>query len=120
VVLRCLIVDDNARFLDAARGVLEREGVRVIGVATTSAEALALAGDLRPDVVLVDVNLGDENGIDLARRLAPPVILISTYTEGDIGELAARTPAVGFLSKSHLSGQAIADLLAPGKPSILE
>jgi two-component system nitrate/nitrite response regulator NarL len=120
VVLRCLIVDDNRPFLDAASDVLSREGVAVVGVAATSAEALALADRLRPDVVLVDINLGDENGLDLARRLVPPVILISTYTEGDVGELAASSPAVGFLSKSLLSGRAIADLLAPGKPSILE
>jgi CheY-like chemotaxis protein len=118
VALRCLIVDDNSRFLSAATDLLEREGIAVVGVAATSAEALARSQELQPDVVLVDIDLGEENGFDLAVRLAngggsgsPPVILISTYTEGDVDELVAASPAIGFLSKSKISRQAIADLL---------
>jgi Response regulator receiver domain len=69
--LRCLIVDDNASFLDAAAGLLEREGMAIAGVAS-AAEALRKAGELRPDIVLVDIMLGRESGIDLAHRLARP------------------------------------------------
>jgi DNA-binding NarL/FixJ family response regulator len=120
VALRCLIVDDNARFLEVVREVLQREGITVVGLAATTAEAIALVGDLRPDVVLVDIGLGEESGLDLTHLLAnaadgppPAVILISTYAEGDVGELVAASPAIGFLSKSHISGQAISDLLMP-------
>ena len=118
MALRCLIVDDNGRFLDAARDLLEQEGITVVGVASTSTEALRRVDDLRPDVVLVDIDLGEENGFDLARQLAdpdsesPPVILISTYAERDFADLIAASPALGFLSKSGLSGQAIYEVLA--------
>src|SRR4029453_19253765 len=82
-MLRCLIVDDSPRFLDAARGLLEGQGVTVVGQASSSAEALRRAAELRPDVTLLDIDLGGESGLELARRLqdqagpAPaPVILI--------------------------------------------
>jgi CheY-like chemotaxis protein len=65
-----LIVDDNPVFLEAARDLLDQEGLRVVGVAATSAEALQQAQDLRPGVVLVDIMLGGESGFELARRLA--------------------------------------------------
>jgi DNA-binding NarL/FixJ family response regulator len=117
--MRCLIVDDSPRFLDAARGFLERQGVTVVGVASNSAEALQRAGELRPDVALLDIDLDGESGLELARRLhgqastaATPVILISTHAEQDYGELIAASPAVGFLSKTALSAAAIRDLLA--------
>ena len=118
MTLRCLIVDDSRRFLDAARGLLERQGVTVVGVASTSAEALRLARELRPDLTLLDIDLGGESGFELARRLrqeadlAPPkMILISTHAEQDYADLVAASPAVGFLSKSALSAGAIRDLL---------
>ena len=68
--LGVLIVDDSWLFLEAARDRLEQEGLRVVGVAVTSAEALRRAEELRPEVVLVDVMLGGESGFELARRLA--------------------------------------------------
>jgi DNA-binding NarL/FixJ family response regulator len=118
-MLRCLIVDDSLRFLDAARGLLERQGVTVVGVASNSADALRSAGELRPDVTLLDIDLGGESGLELARRLhrqagpaVAPVILISTHAEQDYAELIAASPAIGFLSKTALSGDAIRDLLA--------
>jgi DNA-binding NarL/FixJ family response regulator len=118
-MLRCLIVDDSARFLDAARALLERQGVTVVGVASSSAEALQRAEELRPDVTLLDIDLGGESGLELARRLhgqaspAPaPVILISTHAEQDYAELIAASPAIGFLPKTALSAAAIRDLLA--------
>jgi DNA-binding NarL/FixJ family response regulator len=122
MTLRCLIVDDSPRFLDAARGLLERQGISVVGVASSSAEALRRTRELRPDVTLVDIDLGGESGLELARRLhheagPTPVILVSTHAEEDYAELIAASPAVGFLSKSTLSAGAIHDLLSgpPGR-----
>ena len=118
-MLRCLIVDDSPHFLDAARGLLERQGVRVVGVAANGADALRRTTELRPDVTLVDIDLGGESGLELARRLhgqagppPAPVILISTHAEQDYAELIAASPAVGFLSKNALSAAAIHALLA--------
>jgi len=118
-MLRCLIVDDSPRFLEAARRLLERQGITVVGVASNSAEALQRAEELRPDVTLLDIDLGGESGLELARRLhgkaglaLAPVILISTHAEQDYAELIAASPAVGFLPKTALSGVAIRDLLA--------
>jgi DNA-binding NarL/FixJ family response regulator len=113
---RCLIVDDNRRFLRAARTLLEREGLPVAGVARTSAEALRQAETLRPDVVLVDVSLGDESGFELVRRLVADhghraVILISTRSEAELVDAIGGSPAVGFLAKSDLSADAIRGLL---------
>jgi DNA-binding NarL/FixJ family response regulator len=112
--MRCLIVDDNHSFLEAARVLLEREGLTVAGVASTGAEALRQATTLRPDVVLVDISLGDESGFDLARRLAEDdpgyeatVLLISTLAEEDVADLIAEGPAAGFVPKSELSASAI-------------
>jgi len=69
MTLRCLIVDDSPRFLAAARGHLEREGIAVVGVASSLGQALQHAERLRPDVTLVDLDLGGESGLELARRL---------------------------------------------------
>lgn len=113
---RCLLVDDNALYLGEARDLLERQGMSVIGIASTVGEALAIAAADRPDVALVDVDLGIESGIDVARALATydepvPVILISAYAEKDLRELLDDSPAVGFLPKSVLSRKAIEGLL---------
>ena len=106
--IRCLIVDDNQPFLDAARLLLEREGVTVVGVATTSADALRLEGELRPDVVLVDIRLGNESGFDLARRLSGVVILISAHAQSEYDEdEIAVSRAAGFIPKAQLSASAI-------------
>jgi DNA-binding NarL/FixJ family response regulator len=117
MAVQCLIVDDNRDFLDAARTLLEREGLAVAGMASTSEDALFKAEMLRPDVVLVDVSLGDESGIELARRLVAcraheaTVILISTRSEADLADAVDLCPAVGFLSKSELSADAIRGFL---------
>ncbi|GAA0911713.1 response regulator [Virgisporangium aurantiacum] len=119
VAQRCLIVDDNERFLAVARASLERDGLQVVGTATTVAEALDKAGTLRPDVVLVDVALGAESGFDLARQLVDRypglragVVLISTRREDDLAELIAASPAVGFVWKADLSASAVRELVA--------
>jgi DNA-binding NarL/FixJ family response regulator len=116
--LRCLIVDDSPRFLHAARGLLELQGIRVVGVASTGAEALQQATQLRPDIALLDINLGGESGFDLARRLsreaslAPTrMILTSTHAEQDYTDLIAASPVLGFLPKSALSADAIRALV---------
>jgi DNA-binding NarL/FixJ family response regulator len=111
--LRCLIVDDNASFLKAAVSMLEREGLTVVGVASNGADALSQTRDLRPDVILLDIALGAESGLDVARRLvaadqnASKVILISTHAEADFAELIEATPAAGFVAKSELSASAV-------------
>jgi DNA-binding NarL/FixJ family response regulator len=111
VTLRCLLVDDNDHFLAAARDLLEREGLVVAGTASDIAEAVGRAGELVPDVALVDINLGGESGFDLARLLAAPVILISTHAEDDYATLLAASPALGFIPKIGLSARAIHDVL---------
>jgi DNA-binding NarL/FixJ family response regulator len=118
VAVRCLIVDDNERFLEAARSSLGRDGIEVVGTATTTATALQQAKQLRPDVVLVDISLGDESGFELTRQLvdvfpdlASRVVLISTREEQDYSDLIAASPAVGFVPKSHLSARAVRELV---------
>ena len=121
MAFRVLIVDDNGTFLGAARALLEREGLCVVGVASTAAEALPLAAELQPDVVLVDIALAGESGFELTRRLAQQnrpggsaVILISTHAEADFAELIAESPATGFLPKSELSADAIRRIVRAG------
>ena len=117
--MRCVIVDDSADFVDAARRLLEHDGIAVVGVAATSAEALRCVQDLQPDVMLVDVDLGNENGFELAEQIhrsglpaLPPVIMISTHNEQDLADLIATSPAIGFVAKLGLSAGAVRDLLA--------
>jgi two-component system nitrate/nitrite response regulator NarL len=116
VVLRCLIVDDNEAFLGSASRLLESQGLKVVGRASSGDEALQLAQTLQPDVALVDVQLGEEDGLEVTRQLTAearltPVVLISTHSQDELAELIADTPAVGFLPKTALSAAAIADLL---------
>jgi CheY-like chemotaxis protein len=107
-----MIVDDSAAFLQAAADLFEREGLTVVGVASGSAEAVRQARQLRPDVVLVDIELGPESGFELAQRLVngrdgPTVILTSTYSESDFADLISQAPVAGFVAKSDLSASAI-------------
>ena len=117
--LRCLIVDDNASFLEAATDLLRRQGVAVVGVASSGDEAVERVRELRPDVALVDIKLGAESGLAVARRLADlvsdlKVILISTHAEADFAELIDGAPVVGFVPKLGLSAQAIEQLIGSG------
>jgi DNA-binding NarL/FixJ family response regulator len=114
--LRCLLVDDSHAFLETASLLLEREGLTIVGVASSIAEAAGQAGALRPDLILVDVGLGDESGFNLARLLARDhrsayVILISAGAEADYADLVAESPAAGFLAKSELSASRIGQIL---------
>jgi CheY-like chemotaxis protein len=116
--LRCLLVDDNEAFLAAATVLLQREGMTVVGIASNTAEALRRVRELRPEVILIDVGLGEESGFDLARLLAQDgqgnsakMIMISARSETDYTELIAASPAAGFLAKPELSAQGIGRVL---------
>jgi two-component system, NarL family, nitrate/nitrite response regulator NarL len=116
VALRCLIVDDNEAFLGSASRLLESQGLEVVGRVSSAEEAVRLAQTLKPDVALVDVQLGDEDGLEVTRQMnararSTPVVLISTHAQDELAELIADSPAVGFLPKTALSAAAIADLL---------
>lgn len=117
MTIRCLIVDDQACFVRSACKVLEPDGIDVVGVAATSAEAVQRAEELHPDAVLIDIMLGAEFGIDLAYALErtlpelPCMIMISSYAETDFADMITTSPAIGFLPKVHLSGSAIRALV---------
>jgi CheY-like chemotaxis protein len=120
--VRCLIVDDSADFRDAASAMLERAGISVVK-ASNSAEALKYYEDFHPDVALVDIDLGGEDGFALAEQLDRvssastfAVILVSTYAESDLAEMIDASPAVGFLQKFSLSPDAIRDLVKVSGP----
>ncbi len=118
MAVRCLLVDDNHVFLRAARHLLEREGIDVVAVASSGAEASRRSEEFRPDVALVDIELGEESGFDVARLLAaagrtsdPRIILISSYSADDFTELIEDSPALSFLPKPDLSAGAIKGIL---------
>lgn len=116
VALRCLLVDDNEQFLRSATRLLESQGLDVVGRAFSGAEAVRLAHELMPEVILVDVQLGEEDGVDLARRLtalpgSSRVVLISSHSEEELEDLIADSPAAGFLPKAALGAEAILALL---------
>jgi DNA-binding NarL/FixJ family response regulator len=125
--LRCVIVDDSPDFLAAAREMLEDDGLRVVGTAATGDEALRAARELRPDVTLVDVDLGGESGFAVARRLRAAdvpehgnLVLISSHAEDELVELIEASPALGFVPKADLGAEAIAAVLdahAGGEPA---
>jgi CheY-like chemotaxis protein len=117
VALRCLIVDDNPDFLSAARDLLEREGIVVVGGVTNPDEAVVRVRDLEPDVALVDIDLNGASGFEVVQGIAalgeraPPVILVSAYAATDYAELVEESGAVGFIAKAALSAASIAELL---------
>jgi CheY-like chemotaxis protein len=118
VDVRCVIVDDNAAFLVTAQALLDREGLTVVGVASSQAEALKRVDELRPDVVLIDIDLGPESGFAVARELlavvrpSPPrLILVSAHPQDDFAELVEQSPAIGFIAKTELSGARIVAML---------
>jgi DNA-binding NarL/FixJ family response regulator len=119
VNLRCLIVDDNRGFLEAARSLLEQQGITVVGVAENLSDAVRRVGELQPEVVLADIELGRESGFDLARRIAPvagtEVVLISTHGADDLAELIGESSAAGFIPKSDLSASAIHAVLGASR-----
>jgi DNA-binding NarL/FixJ family response regulator len=120
VRLRCLIVDDNTGFREEMRGLLTEQGLDVVGGAGSAADAHRQIAELRPDVALIDINLGDDSGLALARQLheqpgqagLPHLILISTHDEAEYADLIEASPAIGFLAKIDLSAATIRRMLA--------
>ena len=116
--IRCLVVDDQPEFTEAVRHLLDGQGMSVVGVAANSAEAIERAADLRPDVVLIDVHLGEESGLEVATRIAaldqagaPRVILISTYPKDDLLGALPTGSTIEFVSKTDLSAITIGTAL---------
>jgi two-component system nitrate/nitrite response regulator NarL len=117
--VRCgvLIVDDNAGFRSRARELLESEGFAVVGEAADGDSALAAMRRLAPDVVLLDIQLPDVDGFEVAKQLtsnghAPTVVLISSHDVTDFGSLVRASGARGFIAKHELSGERLRSLLA--------
>ena len=114
---RVLIIDDNIAFRAAVRLLLERDGFVVVAEAGTGADGIREAKTHRPDLVLVDVQLPDFDGFEVAERLsgldvAFDVILTSSLDSADFGALVAGSSALGFIPKAELSASAIQALLA--------
>jgi len=112
-----LIVDDHPSFRANARALLEAEGFEVVGEAEDGASALRAAAELIPDLVLLDVQLPDLDGFEVASRLTnggggPAVVLVSSRDGSDFGPLVERSGARGFIPKAELSGAALSALLA--------
>ena len=113
---RVLIVDDHPSFRATARRLLQAEGFDVVGEAENGAEALRKVGELGPEVVLLDVQLPDLNGFEVANVLcrngsAPAVVLVSSRDAVDYGDLIPGCGARGFIPKAELSGASILALL---------
>ncbi len=111
-----LIVDDHPSFRASARALLESEGFEVVGEAADGESALEAAGQLCPDIVLLDVQLPDRTGFEVAAELtgngsAPTVVLVSSRDVSDYGPLVEESGASGFVPKGELSGARIAALL---------
>jgi CheY-like chemotaxis protein len=110
-----LIVDDHAAFRASARALLQAEGFDIVGEATDGAEAVEAVAVLRPEIVLLDIQLPDLDGLALAEQLAavpdaPAVVLISSRDAAAYGPRLQATPARGFIPKRGLSGEALAAL----------
>jgi DNA-binding NarL/FixJ family response regulator len=110
-----IIVDDYAPFRETARSLLEAEGFEVVGEAANGVEALRVAKEVQPDVVLLDVQLPDFDGFEVAARLqslepAPQVIL--TSSRDDYGPLIPSSAARAFVRKDELSGETLASALS--------
>ncbi|GAA2350627.1 response regulator transcription factor [Dactylosporangium salmoneum] len=112
MTIRCVIVDDSERFRSSAQRLLTDQGIVVVATASDSRQALRAVEEEHPDVVLVDVGLGAENGFELAARIRlSPVIMVSSLSPEDVIDMLAESPAIGFLPKDQLSGYAICHLL---------
>lgn len=119
---RVLIVDDDPSFLATARLLLEAEGLDVVGEALNGLDGVAAVAELNPDIVLVDVNLPDIDGFEVAERLADgqravPVVLTSIRSAGDFGELINESRARAFITKAEISGHALREILDGRSPT---
>jgi DNA-binding NarL/FixJ family response regulator len=112
---RILIVDDHPEFRATARRMLESEGFDVVGEAADAAAAIEAVARLRPEMVLLDVQLPDVDGVRVSETIAagdehPDVVLTSSRPRDDLGSLEG-SGALGFVPKDELSGDAIEALL---------
>lgn len=119
--MTALVVDDHAGFRASARFLLEMEGFEVVGEAGDGVAALAAAERLLPEVVLLDVQLPDGPGYDVARQILARgidtrIVLVSSRDASDYGDSIAASGAVGFISKGELSGDRLRELLAEDQP----
>jgi CheY-like chemotaxis protein len=111
-----LIVDDHPSFRLSARRMLEADGYAVVGEAADGAAAIEAVRELEPDLVLLDVQLPDIDGFEVAERLrarstGAAIVLTSTRESSDFGEEIAASPVQGFVTKGELSGETIAALI---------
>jgi DNA-binding NarL/FixJ family response regulator len=111
-----LIVDDHPGFRRIARALLEAEGFEVVGEAKDGEEALRIAAELAPTLVLLDVQLPGIDGFEVASKLTsggegPDVVLVSSRDGSDFGPLVAQSGALGFVPKDELSGERLTALL---------
>jgi DNA-binding NarL/FixJ family response regulator len=111
-----LIVDDHPSFRASAHAMLEADGFEVVGEAEDGESAITAAERLRPDIVLLDVQLPDIDGFEVTRRLTsngdgPSVVLVSSRDGSDFGPLVETSGACGFVPKNELSGPAVAALI---------
>jgi two-component system response regulator EvgA len=109
------IVDDHPSFRASARRMLEASGYEVVGEAETGAAALAAVRELNPELVLLDIQLPDLDGFEVATRLdaegdCPAIVLTSSRELSDFGSAVAESPARGFVTKGELSGERLAAL----------
>ena len=114
---RVLVVDDHAGFRRCASALLSEEGFEVVGEAESGEAALALAADLEPELVLLDVQLPDLDGFEVASRLltrdpALKIVLISSRDRSSYGSAIETSGAIGFIWKAELSGGALEEVLA--------
>jgi DNA-binding NarL/FixJ family response regulator len=110
-----VIVDDHEPYRRSARTLLELDGYRIVGEAEDGAAALEVVERTRPDVVLLDIELTDMSGLEVAERLAggeARIVLVSSRDQQDLGRRARRCGAVGFIPKDELSGERLAAVLS--------
>ena len=108
-----LIVDDSAAFRATARVLLGARGYEVVGTAGSVAGGLAAAGELKPDCVLLDVNLPDGDGLSAAGAFDARVVLVSTLEASELGTALNGSGARGFVSKAELASPRLVELLGP-------
>ena len=120
-MVQVLVVDDQAPFRAAARAVLNRIAeFDLVGEAASGEEAVAMSDSLHPDLVLMDINMGEMNGIEATRRVtashpATMVILVSTYAAEDLPADARSSGAAAYVHKDELSPRLLRRAVGVGR-----